>query len=285
MFTKVFDLISFAGAVQGVLVGAFLFTRKDKHPATVFLAWYILLFSIGLLEPFAVRTIESPFRIFVLSFLSSSNFLYGPLLYLFVDRLVVDEGAIVKRQLSHFAPFAIIFSAEIYFSSTAPNSSVHETFLLIAFELLIIQILFYNIKAIRRLNVDASAQTMKSASQEISWLRSLLVFITAIYVLSFLISHLILIGWKSADTLYLVVQLAITVMIYLMTYRLILHPQLFIPPYSRLGDSILNGTSKYVKSGLKKEQADEYIQQLSSFMATAKPYLDPELSIYTLSQN
>lgn len=273
MFTNVFDLISFVGALQGVLLGIFLFTRRNKQPGTNFLAWYVLLFSIGLLEPFAVRTVSGPLRIPLLSFLGSSNFLYGPLLYLWVRSLTTADPLPGRKQPQHFFVFLLAFIVETSLSYAAVNSPAHDIFL---FEALIVQILLYNMKAIHRLKVNEPTEG--------KWLKSLLIFITAIYVLSFFISHLILFGLQSAEAFYLLVQLAITVMIYGMTYRLILRPEIFLSRYSRMGDTHGSGLIKYVKSGLKEEQAEDYLRQLMLLMEKEKPYQDPDLSIYTLAQ-
>lgn len=280
MLQNVFDLVSFVGAIQGVLLSLFLFSRHRKSPTIIFLALYVLLFSLGLLEPFVDRNILGVWRVPVLSFLTVSNFLYGPLLFLFVYYLAGSIEHFRKQHIIHFLPFVLFFIAEILFSYWDAINSAHGAFLLVAFEVLILQILTYNIMAIRRLMPLKDNSTVRPGT--IKWLRSLLVFITGIYVLSFLISHLILSGVTSAGNLYLIVQLSITMMIYLMTYRLILDPQIFVLLPGDKEET--NGSQKYQRSGLKETQANSYATKLKRYMDEKRPWLNPDLSIYSLSQ-
>ena len=48
-------------------------------------------------------------------------------------------------------------------------------------------------------------------------------------------------------------------------------------------NTALAGAEKYAKSGLRKEQADEYLTRLLTFMDEEKPYLDGDLTIHDLS--
>src|SRR5688500_14432891 len=151
MFETIFDLISFIGAVQGVLLAVFLFTRKIKHTAILFLASYTIIFSLGLLEPFAVRTMTGAVRIPVLSVLGASNFLYGPLLYLFVVHLTANQPRISKNVIKHFLPFVFALITDLCLSYLKYDVDGHDLFLFVAFEGLVIQLLSYNVMAIRRL--------------------------------------------------------------------------------------------------------------------------------------
>lgn len=288
MLEKVFHLVSFIGAVQGVLLAAIFITKKGNHPATKALAAYTFIFSIGLLEPYLVENLTGWIRTPVLNFLTISNLLYGPLLYLFVFYLTSRQPHFDKLQVFHFFPFFLLTIATISSSLAGVDLLAIDVILFLAFELLIFQILTYNIMSIRRL---AKHQQMvvevysNLRTGDLKWLKSLLVLITAIYLLSFIISHLLVFGYESARALYLLVQISITFTIYMMTYRLILQPQLFMPriisPIKRDGENVL---PKYLKSGLKPDQAEEYLQMLTACMQKEKPYLYPNLNIYTLSE-
>jgi YesN/AraC family two-component response regulator len=72
---------------------------------------------------------------------------------------------------------------------------------------------------------------------------------------------------------------------------MLLQPQLFfLEPFSS-NDKIktestiseANATEKYLRSGLKPEQAERYLQNLLDFMETEKPYCDPDLTLPALS--
>jgi AraC-like DNA-binding protein len=286
---KIFNLVSFIGAVQGVLLAVAFATRKNTHLSTKALAAYIFIFSIGLLEPFLEGALTGWIRSTVSDFLAISNFLYGPLLYLFVFYLTSMDPYVSKRHFFHLVPFFLLLLTDFSFSLLGIDLLLIDIVRLVVFELLIVQILTYNVMAIRRLSehgqlvVDVYSNLVAG---DLKWLKSLLIVITAIYILSFAISHFLVFGLESARDFYILVQLSITVTIYMMSYRLILQPELFIP---QPNVSVRTETHdvpfrKYSKSGLKPQQADEYLRLLSACMLKDKPYLDPNLTIYTLSE-
>jgi AraC-like DNA-binding protein len=285
MLEKVFHLVSFIGAVQGVLLATVFFSRKNHRLYTKALAAYIFIFSIGLLEPYLQSTLTGGIRIPILDFLAISNFLYGPLLYLFIFYLTSGDSRPSKGHIAHFLPFLLLLSVDYLASFAGIKLMLIDIVRFAAFELLIIQILTYNILAIRKL---AGREQMlvrvysNVATRDLKWLRSLLILITGIYLLSFIISHFLVLGIESAKDFYILVQFAITAMIYMMSYRLILRPDLFIPTINRgSGDT---APPKYSKSGLKQHQAEEYLKTLTMCMQNDKPYLDPNLTIYSLSE-
>lgn len=288
ILSRLFDLVSFAGAAQGVLLASFMFSRRNGNTAVGFLAAYVMIFSLGLLEPFAINTLDGVLRIPVLSLLAASNFLYGPLLYFFVLNLGTNGHAGAKRFIAHSALFLVIFVSETALSYLQVSPTLHDTILLIAFEGLVIHILGYNVRAIgllrRFLTTEGETGIANLSVANARWLQSLLIFITAIYVVSFSISHLKLFGIASADNYYLVVQLLIALMIYMMTYRLILQPDILLPGSSILREATNGGMLKYARSGLKEDQASRYAEMLKNCMDREKPYLDPDISIHTLAQ-
>jgi AraC-like DNA-binding protein len=143
---------------------------------------------------------------------------------------------------------------------------------LIAFEGLIVQILTYNILAVRMLR----------KYRNIRWLEHFLVFLTGIYVLSFTISHLIMMGVE-ANKFYLLVQLTITLSIYLLSYKSILIPEIFSLKTS--ADPSRNGMKKYERSGLKPEEAVLYLEQLKLYMEERKAYLNPNMTIDQMAKD
>lgn len=289
MLENIFNVVSFVGAVQGVFLAVILLRKKGNHPATRSLAAYTFIFSVGLLEPYLEQTLHGWGRSAILSFLSISNLLYGPLLYLFVYFLTAENPRFRKQEWYHFLPFAMLFGIDRISSFFGRALLAIDAVQLAAFELLIIQMVTYNVLAIRRLAHHRQRVLTWYANVEIhdlKWLRFFLIWITAIYAMSFTVSHILLLGWPPAADLYLLVQLGITLSIFMMTYRMILQPQVFAPVK---GEAIKSDKSealvpKYVKSGLKQDQADEYLRLLVRCMESDKPYLDPGLTIYSLSE-
>jgi AraC-like DNA-binding protein len=239
------------------------------------------------------------------SFIGNSSYLYGPFLYLFVFYLTVNVPAFKRKRLLHFLPFTIFFLFECYMILAGPhiprfNADIFE---LVQFEILVIQILTYNVMAIKR--VDKYDQSILATysnieQRDLRWLRFILLIITFIYVFSFLLSHLLLFGVHQVANLFPIVQIAITCCIYLMSYLVLLKPGLFTLPIVNIVNSEENlptlvianaaavegetvASSRYKKSGLRPEQAKQYLEQLQSLMNDRKPYKNPDLNIQALA--
>ena len=114
---------------------------------------YTLIFSAGLLENWIARNFSGYTQMIIQSLVGNSSYLYGPLLYLFVHFLTVNESRFDKKKLLHFLPFVISLSFEwiIIISGIKINDRSAEIIELFQFEILMVQILAYNISAIRKL--------------------------------------------------------------------------------------------------------------------------------------
>jgi AraC-like DNA-binding protein len=153
--------------------------------------------------------------------------------------------------------------------------------------MLVVQVLAYNVAAIRLLHRNHELLLQQYSSFEpadLYWLRFFLYLITGTYILSFCITHLLLFGWSDVRPSYIAVQLLITLFIYLMSYRAMLRQGLFIAgPLVQPVDAEPFTAEKYQRSGLQPEQAQQYADMLLSCMANDQLYRDPELSIYQLA--
>lgn len=282
-----YSVISILGGIQGILLSLIFFIRKGAHPAARFLGWYLLVFSLGLFETYFQQFNGSKFGSAVSGLLGFSNFLYGPLLYLFIRELAYVSAQ--KKYVLHFLPFIIGFAANlfcifIYDPFAGQDNSVIE-FLL--FELLMIQILIYNFKAIRLLSKyrPVILQTYSSIeNKDLSWLRYFLLTITGIYILSFFITHVLVLGYKPANTWYVLVQLSITISIYLMSYKMFFQPGLFSLKQTEMIMSDTKIPSRYAKSSINSEQLKTYTDELTRYLRKEKPYRDADLNVYLLAE-
>jgi len=288
MDQPLYYIVSFLGAVQGILLSLVFFFRNAKHPAALALGLFLLIFSLGLFERYVQNNFDGTAGWVLLSFLGFSNFLYGPLLYLFVHFLTSKDPCFRFSQVWHFVPFVLGFSLSLVsplFEVEPDTTGVQEVIL---FELLVIQLLSYNILAITKLHrfhhtIDQFYSSFHY--RDMRWLKAWLYLITFAYVVSIAITHALVFGWEQGRQFYIVVQVLITVSIYLMSYRLILYPGLFsFAVAADQEEQGSHGNGKYQKSGLKPEMAARYTQQLLDFMTGQKPYLDPDLNILQLSE-
>ncbi len=294
MPTQPYFIISILCALQGVLLSLIFLFRKNNHLAGKIFGAYICIFSLGMLENFLKQNLTGTAGQLVYSFLGFSNFLYGPLLYLFVYFLPEKAPVFKSRLWLHFLPFGFLYGLDTVLILSSGQGIRHELIELALFEMLIIQILGYNMLAFLKLKKYGSSILQINASLEphdIKWLQLVVSLLTGIYILSFAITHAVIFGVKEASEYYILVQVSITGLIYFMSYRLLLQPKLFL--FSERAEIITiqqPGTpsdelpEKYQRSGLKPEQGALYLQTLLAFMETEKPYRDPDFTIYNLSE-
>ncbi|MDX5443122.1 MAG: helix-turn-helix domain-containing protein, partial [Hymenobacteraceae bacterium] len=220
---------------------------------------------------------------------------YGPLLYLFVHFLTIKNPVFKPKQLLHFIPFVLFFLTDFLLIVASRQSLRGDWPIaeLIVFELLVIHLLSYNIKTIQTLkNYRSSILQVHSCLEEkdLRWLYFLVMLLTGTYALSFSVTHLLAFGIKSAGVLYVLIQVLLTAIIYLMSYRMLFTPSLFLlsgqgnKETAQPEGSTAPIPEKYQRSGLTNEQAENYALQLETYMQDNKPYLDPDLSIYSLAE-
>lgn len=307
-YTKPHFIISAIGALQGVLLSLLFFLKSKRRPATLMIGLYVFVFSIGLLENRVAENNDSATGKILLAFIANASYLYGPFLYLFVHYLISGITQFRKKHFIHFLPFFIFFTVELFIilSGYEIDRDFADTAELIQFEILVFQLLAYNILAIKKLDRHhKSILDTYSAIEEkdLRWLRLLLFIITGIYVCSFLLSHLGLFGLKVTSSLFIVIQIGITISIYLMSYMVLLRPGIFtfsanqsVEKEPGTEDVLLSTEtasakdeepphlSKYKNSGLKPGPAKKYLTELEALMINQKPYKNPELHVHTLSQ-
>lgn len=290
-------LISLLGALQGILLALLFFVKSRGRIVTLILGFYVLVFSLGLMEEWLnQQQLGLAGRLF-LAFVSNSAFLYGPLVYLFVYYLTTNTHRFKNIHILHFLLFAVGFIVRVgmIMKNGKDIKEPDGAGDLIAFEILVVQILLYNIYAIRRLDryQHNIMETWSNIDQkDLGWLRRLLFLITGIYAFSFLLTHLLLFGIDDVTPYYILVQVAITVSIYLMSYMVLFRSSLFIPEIKRsIEISVVAENEneepelvRYRKSGLKPDQARKYLEDLQYLMEREKPFRDPDLTVYTLAQ-
>lgn len=298
--------ISLIGALQGLILSVAFFRKRQKGIANLMMAQYVGVFSAGLLESWLAEKANSFSAGLLLHFVSTASFLYGPLLYLFVYYLTATGNRFQRKHLFHFVPFGLFFIAGLVFShaSLPISESGYAVLELAGFEILAVQMLAYNIMAVRRLHLHHKQVLSEYAaieSVDLTWLKSLLLLITGIYLLSFTLSHLQLFGVE-VKQFFSVVQLAIALTIYLMSYLVMARPALFdmtrnMPPAETpafvlheeplVASAVVEATEqrvKYKNSGLRKEQSEAYAEELKLLMKKDRPFLDPDINLNMLAQ-
>lgn len=294
-------VIELLGCLQGLFLSLFFFLKSRRHLSNLFMGAYLFFFSIGLLESWIAANVPGTAGAILLSFVANAAFLYGPLLYFFVRFLIVNPPRIPGSFFIHLVPFFVFFGADIllFFLTAGSKENYTGILELVGFELFVVQILSYNIAAIvaLRRHRQAILETYSSIEKkDVHWLQALLIIITGIYIFSFTLSHLRLFGVRGIGEYFALLQVLIVVSIYFMSYKVLFSPGVFnMSPYPEetqlavarmdiTSDSAEESSRKYLKSGLKPDQARKHLDELLKYVDEQKPFKNPDLNIFMLAQ-
>ncbi|MCB0595027.1 MAG: helix-turn-helix transcriptional regulator [Lewinellaceae bacterium] len=271
------DILSVLGALQGALLSVLLISRKANRRPNRVLGVFTLIYSMGLLE-----RILRPYRgqavmTYLSDLLGGTVFLYAPLVYIFIYLLL--KGPISrKRWLQHLAPFTIYtlgMTAVHLFAPAPQGQSGGDVLELVVLLFLYIQIFYYSFLSIRMVLKAEAAETATRGYVPLRWLKALIIGLTVIYSLSFLGILLVVFGFPIGQSLFIIVQVASVVVVYLLSYFALVQPQLAYAPLNHDQDA----PPKYQGSSLSDTDKQQLLERILRHTETAKPYLVPNLSI------
>ncbi|MEP5610958.1 MAG: helix-turn-helix domain-containing protein [Cyclobacteriaceae bacterium] len=288
--------IVYFGALQGVLLSIFFFTRKVGKPTPQVLAGLIFLFSVNLLLPALVKQFLQVFP-HLLGIGDPMLFLFGPLLFFYASFLTGNVTAFSKRDLLHLLPFAacVMLLSPIYLLGGDEKVELYQRYFEsgIPYKLYLIWIaaslhnIIYIAAAIKqiqiyRLRIKNTFSNIDRIS--LRWFKlilsgSLVIWLIDGYMLS---SVLLDFDLGFLESLGHLLGYVSTIFIYYIGYRTLKEPetssQLILAAYSK------EENKKYYRSGLSTSKADEYQSALLTFMQEDSPYLNPELTLTDLGQ-
>lgn len=229
--------------------------------------------------------------------LISMFMLLGVFLFLYVARLVSKQKKFNKKNLLHLLPF-ITFNVYLLVASFYPHiareiriehihTTIHPPLLFLFF--LILTLLsgpFYfvfTLILLRKHNLSIFNNFSSAENVNLEWLRKLiLVFglIWTILIAITLIHHVFNLFSMvfCTDSLFM----ALSVFVILIGYYGLKQKVIFVNEYKEQQQSVEEKT-KYSGSGLKEDESFRYSKQLSEFMHSEKPYLNPDLTLQQLA--
>jgi len=276
------------GISQSFFAGLLIATKKPATVANRLMAAWLFMICLELV--FALIN-SKVLEMYSFQFIT---FTYGPLLYLYV-KFITDPG---KRfnwlNLLHFIPFVTFLVVSVVFR-TEPlvrdlrNFFVHDRFLSLrlvyglSFFISITTYSALSFAEIRRHQKNLmNLVSYTSGVLTLNWLKVLSISFYAAYFILFIMGGLNMIGNYIPFDPYFVIFFFITLFSFAYSFYGIKQPKIFGQEIE--GD--VNGKKnnvKYIRSGLKKEQAEEYLRMLLDCMERQKPYLNNNLSITELS--
>lgn len=289
--------VLYIGMAQSFFAGLMIATKKPQQlQDRVLAAW---LFMITAEMAFALgKTFYN--QLLAFTFIP---FTYGPLLYLYTRFLTEEEPRFGWKSWLHFIPFLIFFALTFIYRKwdVLRISDFFERDRFFLLRMLysisfIISISTYSIlsfvlikKYQKRLG-DIYSYTSDKIT--LNWLKIVSVSFSATYLAMFVAGAFNIFNRTTSPDPLLFSYVGLTLFAFAFSIYGYKQPDIFkhygiVPDHSspQAGNGTpKEGNGKYLRSGLKEAEAEEYLQQLLKIMEEEKPYLNGELSINDLTK-
>jgi len=229
--------------------------------------------------------------------------LHGPLLYLYAKALTNSENRLGSLELLHFLPALIVVVRMIPFfllsgndkmefvENLAHEGSLFMTIVLISFMVSGLVYITLSLLLLRRHRKFLVLNYSNTDRIDLNWLRYLIIGMIVIYSIV-TIGHLLegAFSINFGDFVDNLIFLAVTGFVIMIGYFGIKQTTIFAGEMS--SNTIVNkkgiqkgngGISRYQKSGLKAEQADDLQARLEILMREEKPFLNDKLTLKFLA--
>jgi len=282
--------ILYIGISQSFFAGLLIATKKPVTIANRLLATWLFMICIELI--FALIN-SKVLEMYSFQFIT---FTYGPLLYLYV-RFMTDPGKKFNwLSLLHFIPFIVFFIISVIFRSEPLVRDLRGFFVpdkFLSLRLVYGLSFFLSITIYSSLTFIEIKRHQKNLKNLVSytsgvitlnWLKVISISFYSAYFILFILGGLNMIGNYIPFDPYFIIFFFITVFSFAYSFYGIKQPVIFGQELSiDVNNDNKKEVSKYQKSGLKEEQANEYLRILLDCMEKNKPYLNNNLSINDLS--
>lgn len=281
------DPILYIGISQSFFSGLLISTKKPHTTANRLMAAWLFLICTELIFALINSTL---LEMYSFPFVA---FTYGPLQFLYVKFMVDQERKFNWLALLHFIPFIVFFTVSVIFRTIPMLEDLRNFFVPDRFISLrivystsfFLSVTIYSILTF--IEIKKHQDNLKnlvsytSGVITLNWLKIVSISFYAAYFILFILGGLNMIGNYIPFDPYFVIFGFIALFSFVYSFYGIRQPVIFgeeLKPNDNKRD-----TEKYVKSGLKETQADEYLKSLISYMETNKPFLDRNLNIHDLS--
>jgi AraC-like DNA-binding protein len=289
------ETITIIGLVQSLFGFLVFLTKRPKHLSFIFLSIWMAVIAIYLgasLLPFQVVDYFKP-GIFPIMFLT------GPLLYLYVSSLTIEDFRFKPIQLLHLLPFLLIVlhraTVKVVPISSTPDLVENPDYLFnkIYYSLLIISVFgywFFGLKLIikhrKKIPLYFSNYTSKNTLNWLIFVLSLflLLFITSFFV--FFISNVLELGLIQYSTL----SVNLTIFTFIMVYFGINQTAIYemrpeVPKKTTDGTYVLSSEPKYASSALTENELEETAGIILKYLKESKPYLNNEYNLQMMARD
>ncbi len=315
----IFSTILVLGAMQGLFLTLLLFERKSNRTANRILALLMLFYSLYIAES-ALEEMGIFSRIpHLVGLFEGLPFLFGPLHYLYARFLISPKLKFTKQEWLHFLPFGInrVYYLPYFFKSKLelldflqsiesngpPLVAIVFTWAIILQGLTYMALTLYLLKHYSQRIKDCFSSVDKI---NLNWLRNITILTLCVWILV-VIQHVFpVFGLVPFSERVHPIQLATSIIIYVMGYLGLRQPEIFYPGVviksgdelhlsqlsimakDKITDDDINADRqkivKYEKSRLSPEQAKMHLQDLLDLMNEEKPFTNSNLTLQELAE-
>ena len=281
------DIILFLGVSQGLFLASSLqlFDNRNKA-ANGILSWLLLCAVLMLFGRITAYRIPEDWvwRFGVL--VDTTIFLFGPLIYIYVRRLVFSESPKFRLSWFHYTP-AVLHLGYYFWTLSIPLADFNTLYasgnLNLMFFIVeaagLLSFIFYWTKTFLLVREYAS-QKEKQLSfhpkvfQFLKFLLATLFVFIVLWLVSFLSTNFLRRPFAYIN--YVTMWISTPLFIYVVGYYSLRQPEIFRIPFQK--------KSKSEKDRLKPEEIQKLQKRLNFFMTEEKVFLQPELTLKALAE-
>ena len=280
---SIIEIISWVGALQGILLVLLLMTRDNNKSANRLLALFIVIITLDCLEPIIFKNGNTGSLFKIWEFIwGGLVFLHGPLLFLYVKKMTTGTPIFLKADLKHYLLPLIYYSILLCTFIIPWTDRAMEVATVVMYELFFLHLMIYSAASLSQIK-KYQPSFHQDKQVDLLWLKTLLVTTLFLYFTSFVTAQLQIIDPElEARPWHLTIQFILVFIMYAISYKSITQPQIFFPAHQNTTNGVAK--EKYHRSSLDLENAKRIQEKLSTYMKEKKPYLDPNLSLETLSK-
>jgi AraC-like DNA-binding protein len=277
-----FTILTVVSVFLTLVLTIFFFVNKKGFIAeNKILATLLLVFNLQILYSFATSAFAWPLFMEVhkpLFMVRQTSFLVGPLIYLYVNAFLKRKDFLNLPVSVHFLPFVASLLFLLVFYRKVENFVIWESIVDLNFTILILaQNFIYIVLAL--LSMKTTTISFRGFYKSIlisshnQWLQLLLIGFVILWIMNLNSFALYMIvkrpGWCAyTQSIY---ALAAFVFINTIMFFLLLKPDVYYV------------IAKYRNNRISQPDKSEYLQKLTNYMESQKPYLNPDITLEILA--
>lgn len=289
------NIVAIIGFVQSLFGMLIFLTKRPKHLSFLFLTIWMAVIAIYMGAALLSFQVVEYFKPGILPLM----FLTGPLLYLYVSSLTIENFRLKLILFLHLIPFLLVAlhrsTINVVPVVSTPDLAENPNYLYnkIYYTLLIISVFaywFFGLKLIlkHRKNIPLYFSNY-SSKNTLTWLIFVLSLFLVLFITSFLvfyISNVLALGMIPYSTL----TFNLTIFTFIMVYFGINQSAIYEMQYGRFNNlqqpvDANNSGAKYIGSALTEEQICELSETIINYLQDKKPYLNNDYNLQMMADD